>query len=247
MYTPLHCIALRTVRHSDSRAILTAWSSELGRVSIGMPDGKGREATRRRALTMPLSLFEAVADVRPGREILSVRDMRPMSGSPASGAPGPARTMLHFFLAEVLDRLLRQSVPDPLLSDYVFGSIRRLGRLSSPAGAANFHLVFLFGLTRFLGIAPDTAVPAGSEPDKLIFDMRDATFRRTPPRHPLFHSGQEAAAVALLGRLTFDNMHIAHFTRDERARILDGIIDYYRLHLTPPGDLRSLEVLRQLS
>ena len=176
MFTPLHCIALHTVRHSDTRSILTAWSAELGRISIGMPDGKGREAARRRALTMPLAMFEAVGDVRPGRDIISVRDLRPSAGSPASAPPTPARTMLQLFLADALDRILRQSAPDPLLSDFIFDSLRRLARLSRPTALANFHIVFLFRMARFLGIAPDTDIPAGASPEKMIFDLREASF-----------------------------------------------------------------------
>ncbi|MDE6310404.1 MAG: DNA repair protein RecO C-terminal domain-containing protein [Muribaculaceae bacterium] len=246
MYTTLHCIALRTVRHSDSRAILTAWSAERGRVAIAMPDGKGREAARRRALTMPLALFECVADLRPGKDILTVRDLRPSPGSPAAAAPGPARTMLHLFLAEALDRLLRESSPQPLLGEYLFGSLRRLGRMVRPASLANYHIVFLFRLARFLGVAPDISLPAGAEPSHMYFDLRDARFRASLPAHPLFLAGEEAAAVALLGRLDFNNMHLARFSREERARILDAILDYYRLHLTAPGELRTADVLRQL-
>ncbi len=246
MYTPLHCIALRTVRHSDSRAILTAWSAERGRIAVALPDGKGREAVRRRALTMPLAMFECIADLRPGKDILTVRDLRPSPGSPAAAAPGPARTMLHLFLAEALDRLLRESAPQPLLADYLFDSLRRLGRMARPAALANFHIVFLFRLARFLGVAPDISVPAGSDASRLYFDLRDARFRASLPAHPLFLAGDEAAAVALLGRLDFENLHLAHFTREERARILDGILDYYRLHLTAPGELRTADVLRQL-
>ncbi len=246
MFTPLHCIALHTVRHSDTRSILTAWSAELGRISIGMPDGKGREAARRRALTMPLAMFEAVGDVRPGRDIISVRDLRPSAGSPASAPPTPARTMLQLFLADALDRILRQSAPDPMLSDFIFDSLRRLARLSRPTALANFHIVFLFRMARFLGIAPDTDIPAGASPEKMIFDLREASFRPTLPAHTLFYAGADAAAVRLVGRLTFDNMHLARFTRDERSHITDAIIDYYRLHLTPSGSIRSLDILKTL-
>lgn len=246
MYTPLHCIALRTVRHSDSSAILTAWSAERGRVAIALPDGKGREAARRRALTMPLALFEGVAQLRPGKEILHVRDLRPSPGSPAAAAPGPARTMLHLFLAEALDRLLRESSPEPLLAEYLFGSLRRLGSLERPAALANYHMVFLFRLARFLGVAPDTSLPAGARAEQMIFDIRDARFRHSIPAHPLFYGGEEARAVALLGRMDFDNMHRFRFSREERARILDAILEYYHIHLLPPGELRSPEILRSL-
>ncbi|MDE6277809.1 MAG: DNA repair protein RecO C-terminal domain-containing protein [Muribaculaceae bacterium] len=246
MYTPLHCIALRTVRHSDTRAILTAWSAERGRVAIALPDGKGREAARRRALTMPLAMFEGVAQLRPAQDILQLRDLRPSPGSPVAAAPGPARTMLHLFLAEVLDHLLRESAPEPLLADYLFSSLRILGSLSHPTALANYHIVFLFRLARFLGVAPDMTVPAGSRPEQLIFDLRDARFRHSLPSHPLFYSGPEAKAVAILDIMNFQNMHRFHFSRDERSRILDAILEYYRIHLLPPGDLRSPDILRQL-
>lgn len=245
MFTPLQCIALRTVRSGESRAILSAWSREAGRVSLGLADGKGREAARRRALTMPLSLFEAVADVRPGREIMNVRDLRPLGTGTA--APGAALTLVRLFLADVLDSLLRQGASDPALSDFLFSSIQRMPALKSPTTIANFHLIFLFRLARFLGIAPDTAVPAGADPDTLVFDLRDACFRTSLPAHPLFYTGPEAAAARLLGRLDFDTMRVARFSREERARILDAIIDYYHLHLSSVSLTRSLEVLRQFS
>ena len=65
MYESLHCLALRTVRHDDRTSILSAWTAECGRVGISMPAGTGREAQRRRALTMPLAIFEGVVVSRP--------------------------------------------------------------------------------------------------------------------------------------------------------------------------------------
>lgn len=249
MYTPLHCISLRTIRHSDSRAILSAWSAELGRVAIGMPDGKGREASRRRALTMPLATFECVADIRPGREIINVRDVKPSVGSPAMATPNPSRQMTSMFLAETLDAVLRQSGQDSLLSDYLFSSLSTFGQLRHPVALANFHLVFLTGLTRFLGIVPDTNLPSGMTPGDVgaVFDLRNACFRKSIPSHPLYICGDEAMAVHILGRLTYANMHRARFTRQERVQILDGILNYYRLHLSAPAkDLQSLTILRGL-
>lgn len=247
MYIPLNCIALRTVHHSDSRSILTAWSRERGRVSLSMPDGAGREARRRRALTMPLGLFEVVADERPGREIFGTRDLRALPGSPAAASPGPAKAMLCLFLADFLDRLLRTSAPDPLLSDFLFESLRALGQASRPAAIANFHIVFLFRLSRFLGIGPDMSLPAGARPAAMIFDMREGRFRTSIPAHPLFYAGEDSAAAKLLSRMSYSNMHRVRMERSQRARLLDAVIEYYGIHLSTPGVIQSLEVLRQLS
>ena len=92
MLTHLNCIALRTVKYSDRNNILTAYSREMGRVALLMSAGGSREAVRRRAVTMPLTPFECIADVRPGRDIYNVREPRallPLHGlhsNPVKGA-----------------------------------------------------------------------------------------------------------------------------------------------------------------
>ncbi len=80
----LHCLALRHVAVSDSRSLLSAWSRELGRITLAFPSATSREGRRRRALTPPMALFEGVAEVRPGREVLAMRDLSPQAGSVAT-------------------------------------------------------------------------------------------------------------------------------------------------------------------
>ncbi|MDE7154739.1 MAG: recombination protein O N-terminal domain-containing protein, partial [Muribaculaceae bacterium] len=58
MLRPVKCIILRTVRYNDKSSIVTVYSRELGRMSFVSPAGASREATRRRALLMPLSVID---------------------------------------------------------------------------------------------------------------------------------------------------------------------------------------------
>ena len=46
--------------------------------------------------------------------------------------------------------------------------------------------------------------------------------------------------------MTFAGLNHFRFNRDERNRVLDTIIAYYRLHNSTIGTLRSPEVLKQL-
>ena len=52
--------------------------------------------------------------------------------------------------------------------------------------------------------------------------------------------------IHLLSRMTFSNMRLFRFSRDERNRMLDVIISYYRLHNAAIGTLRSPDILKQL-
>lgn len=241
MYTGVHCIALRTVKHSDSKNILSVWCRELGRVSMLVPAGAGREARRRRALSTPLSTFEGECDIRPGRDLLTVRDVRPMAGSLAL-CSDPAKSLAAVFLAEALDLLLRRSERDDTLSDFLFGSLERFSELASASATANFHLVFLYLLTGPLGIAPDVAEWRRG----YVFDMRDGVFRHSAPAHADFLTPAEAAELARIDRLNYRNMHLWRLDHNGRNEILDRLLRYYAIHLAPLTALKSLDVLRSL-
>lgn len=241
MYTNIHCISLRTVKHSDSKNILSVWSRELGRVSMLVPAGPGREARRRRALSSPLSTFEGECDVRPGRDLLTVRDVRPMAGSMALNVQ-PSKNPVAVFLAEALDLLLRRSERDDTLSDFLFGSLSVFASLEQAVAVANFHLVFLYRLAGPLGIAPDVTEWRRG----YVFDMRDGVFRATAPSHADFLLPHEAEALVWLDRLHYRNMYRWRTDHSTRNEILDRILRYYAIHLAPLTALKSLEVLRAL-
>lgn len=245
MYRPLHCISLRRVRYDDRRSILTAWSAEAGRVSLIVPDGAGREAARRRALTQPLALFEGQVDMRPGREILSMRDLRP-SAIMAGLAADPAKTLVALFVAEVLERALRESAPDDTLWRYLTAAIAVLDRMPPGPGAANFPPIFLYHLAGCLGIAPD----AGAWREGLAFDLAGARFAHAPglpgaaARDIL--TPEQAAWIPRLARLTLRGGRLLPLSRALRREMLDIILRYYTLHHTPLDNLRSLPVLTQI-
>lgn len=240
MRRQLHMITLRTVRHTDKSSILTAYSRELGRVAFAVPAGTGREASRRRALLMPLGLVECVADIRPGREIHMMHD--PRAVMPLHGLrSNPVKSAIGVFVAEVLGLVLRDGPPDGPLYEYVYRNVVVLDALPG-VGIANFHLCFLYGLGRFLGIEPDVA----DYRDGMIFDMVDGCFRMTQPLHRHFLDSAASRAVVALSRMTLENMHVFKMSRQQRNDLLNGVLDYYSLHYTALNGLRSLDVLREL-
>ena len=242
MYQTLHCIALRTGRYSDSKNILSAWSRELGRVALVLPAGASREARRRRALTVPLAAFEGECDVRPGRDLLTVRDFRPADVSIALKSD-PYKSLTAVFLAEVLDLMLSRADADETLSDYLFSAIRVLASTTHPTAVANFHLVFLFHLAAPLGIAPDTSEWSPG----MVFDMRDAMLRHTPPPHSDYLGPADTEGLSRLPRITFANMHRWLLSSADRGIILNHILRYYGIHMAPLTSLHSLDILRSLN
>ena len=56
----------------------------------------------------------------------------------------------------------------------------------------------------------------------------------------------DTMAFVHLLRLDYDTMYLFDVNRQQRNDILNHIIKYYKLHLAEFGDLRSLDVLREL-
>lgn len=241
MYENLHCIALRTIKYDDRRSIVTAWSAERGRVSLTVPDGAGREARRRRALTMPLCLFEGVADIKPGAELVGMRDVRP-SAVLSDMVCNPSKALVAMFLAEVLERLLRTASPEPGLTEFVFGGALRLDAMTSARGIANFPILFMYKLGRHLGIEPDGSTIGPGR----VFDMQGGRWRVTAPTDSRWLDTPEAHGAALLHRMSFEASERLALPRQWRRKALELILEYYGMHYTSLASLRSLQVAMQV-
>lgn len=241
MNTHLHCIALRSTAVSDSRTLLSVWTREHGRLTLAFPAGSSREGRRRRALALPMAMFEGSADVRPGREIISMRDFLPMPGSLAVAVPEVPRLMVATFLAEVLDSLLRRSAPDKSLSDFLFASAQALAAIPAE-DVPNFHLVFLARFTRPAGIMPDL----GGCSRMAVFDMRDACYRSSAPMHSDYIEAGPARLVRTLVMADYGNMGHIKLTRQQRREALGHILAYLSIHMGALPPLRSLDVLHSL-
>ncbi len=228
------------MRYSDSRSILSAYSLEQGRISFLMPAGAGREAGRRKALLMPLSVVECVADIKPGREIHNMREPQSMVQLTSLRA-NPLKNAMTAFLAEFLSMILRESQTDPALFQFVRTSVEALEAIES-SKVANFHLCFLIRLCRFIGIEPDW----DSYTSGKLFDISAGIFRTSAPMHRNFLSPEESKYAHLLSRINYRNMHRYRLNRHSRRELLDQITHYYSMHYAGLSSMKSLEVLATL-
>ncbi len=238
MYQTLDCIALKTVRYNDRHDIISVYTRQAGRVSFALSSPTGREGRRRRALMMPLGRFACVADLRPGREIHTMREVT-AHPSPAAVATDPIRSIIALFVTDLLNCVLTEPLPDAAMFDYIE---RAVERLHTSRAIANYPVCFVFGLLQSLGIEPDyTAYTPGA-----FLDLIGGTYTTMPPMHGKWLDSATSAAAARLQRMTFANMHCYRLTRAERNTILDRQLEYLSLHHSRLQSLTSLAILREL-
>ncbi len=238
----MELIALRTVRYNDKNSILSAFTAERGRVSLLVSASGSKEARRRRALLMPLSIVDAEIDFKPGRDIYDLRDVRPL-GSPLSIISSPVKSSIAIFITDFLNSILRQESADPQLFDFLRQEILALETIDNDK-AVNSHIGMLCRLSRFMGIQPDV----GSYRKGAFFDMADGVWRTSPPLHNAWLDQKESRiAYIAMSRMATPLCHLPTLLnrRMVRNRAIDILIEYYTAHFTKLH-LPSLDVLREM-
>ena len=239
MLTKTQAIVLHSLKYGESRLIVDMFTRAFGRQSFIVSIPKTTKSKIKKQFFQPLTLLEIETDIRPKLQLQKLNDVRLLT--PFASIPfEPDKLAISLFVAEFLYYALRSEQRNELLYDYLENSIMWLD--GQPANFANFHLVFLLRLTRFLGFYPNL----DDYEDGDYFDLRESEFMRQPPVHRDFLHPEEAQKVQLMMRMDFATMHLFRMSHDDRNRLLEVSIKYYRLHLPDFPEMKSIEVLQAL-
>ena len=232
-------IILHVTPYNDIYSIVHVYTEVFGRTSYLVSRHRKRKSLVSYALFMPLSVIEMEVEHLKTREIQRVKETKicyPLINIPSH----PVKNTIALFLAEVLYRIIRPVETDPKLFAYLNDSIRYLEILEQ--GIANFHLVFLIHLARFLGVFPNTESYAPG----VFFDLLNGEFISHIPNHPHYLNEAESVVFSRLLRLNYENIALYSFSRKERTTIIQHILEYYRLHFTDFPEIKSLAVMQSL-
>lgn len=239
MYESLNGVVLNVIKYNDRHNIAHVYTNKHGKMSFLVGQGSTAAARMRTAMFMPLSLLRFEARIVPGRELCTLHDVHRAHVLSEIYA-NPFKNAVAMFVCEVLSHTIQEHEQNDALFRYISTSVRLLEGMS--VGVANFHICFLYHLGAFLGIEPDVE----SYREGYWFDMSDGVCVSSPRAGSRNLNPQEAWVIKLLSRMSFANLHHFKFNREDRDRMLDVIISYYRLHNSTMGTLKSPEILKQL-
>lgn len=236
-------IVLHMLRYDDNQIIVDIFTESRGNVSFLVRMPRSRHSKVHSVLLRPLAILELDFDYRPQHGLQRIREMR--VAMPFVSLPyHPVKCALALFLAEFLHYSLRNEGGNPSLFHYLTYGLRWLDEASE--GLANFHLVFLMRMSRFMGFWPNVDEAVGVPSGTCVFDMREGVLSRSVPMHDDYLRRDEARLVPLFLRMDYGTMHRLAMNRSQRNRVLDVIIEYYRLHVPEIPDMKSVAVLRDM-
>lgn len=232
-------IVLRTVKFNDTSLIVDLFTEAYGYMSFVGKVTRSRRQGMSNAFWQPLSMLEFQAEVRTVGKLPRPYDVGfyyKYGNIPLS----PQKTAIVLFIAEFLSASLREEKQNTPLYRYVEHSLQWFDEARFPSAIANFHLVFLMHLSRFMGIYPNLESPAR------YFDLLSATYQENQPLHPNYIEKEEAAVIPLLFRMNYFTAHLFKLSSMQRHRILEILNSYYRQHVPNFPELKSLEVLHEV-
>jgi DNA repair protein RecO (recombination protein O) len=207
-------IVLNHIRYGDSSLIVHLYTERLGRQSVFVKGAYGRKSQMKAALFQPLYLIETEIHHRLSREmqkISNVRLLQPFHDILLH----PVKNAVALFLAEILAKTLREEEANHELFDFLSKSIQTFNLMEK--AAANFHLVFLVHLTRYLGFYPNLKEIAENLP-----------------------------LAAQLAHLSFEQIEMLKINRLQRNYLTEYLLSYYALHVENFGKIRSFTVLQHV-
>ena len=230
-------IIMSTLRYGESSLIVHAYTEQWGRLTLMLKGVRKPGKRGRVGMFQPLHMLELDVYYRENREMQWIRDVA-FSGDVPGMQHDVVKSTQALFLGEVLVKTIGEEERNPELFGFLAESVRYFGSLQE--ASPSFHLVFLFRLTRHLGFYPRNNF---SERNR-YFNLSAGDFGSVPETTDL-------EGEALLGRQwhscftnEYNTADQAFTNHDQRNRMLDALLRFYRLHHAARGELRSLEVLR---
>ncbi len=231
-------IVLKTTNYSESSLVAQIYTEAFGTQSYLITGARKPKAKIKANILQPLHLLEIVATHKDNGSLQRIAEAQqtPLLREIPYDI---IKSSLALFLNEILYKILKEQESDPYLFEFIHQSIRWLDE--THLNLANFHLVFLIKLTRFLGFYPITSKQALP-----YFNLHEATFSNNLPEHPRVLQEPHTSIFRKLIESEYSNCDRIKMSAADRQFLLEKLLDFYRLHRTDFREVKSLYILEEI-
>lgn len=235
-------VVLGSVLYNDHTRFVHIYTEKFGKMSykISTSVKRSKKSQQQKLMFSPMSLLELDVKHSEASEIHQIKDATLLSSPLALGSGDPTKYAQCLYIAELLDRSIREIERNPKLWDFIVNSIDILYLMDGDTD--NFHLLFTAKLLIPLGFSIDTTEYTKG----MQFDMIEGLFSSGSINHGYYLNSVSAEYLYKLLSSDFDRLGEIELSHNERHIMLDILLAYLKLHIPEIGDLKSLEVLKAL-
>lgn len=229
-------IILQNIKYGDKKLILKIFTRQQGLITFNAIASKSPAAKIKTAATLPLQLVELSFNSKPNKEIQQLSESNLLYVFAEVSKDFNKLTVAQF-LNEILIKCIKEQHPNEELFDFIVSSYKWFNE--SGSNYNNFHICFLFELSKYLGFEPHD----NSNKENIYFDTREGKFTSYSLSFPLGFDKDQSQNFKKI----FDaNLLGKPLGRAERNELLECLLAYYKMHVAGFNDLRSYAVLKEL-
>lgn len=216
-------IVLNYLKYSETSIITRIYTDEFGLQSYIVNGVRSKNSRTRIALFQPLTLLDMVVYHKQTsglQRISEVKCLYPFQTIPFH----LTRSAIAIFMAEILNKTLKEEASNKELFDYLLYTIQRLDHQEKDI--ENIHVKFLIDLSGYLGFMPST-------PD----DILNSGFVK-----PCTDEEKDFLDKMIKAREP-DQVKTGNSVR---RKALEYLIDFYAAHIGNFGNVNSIKVLKEV-
>lgn len=218
-------LVLNFTEYRETSIIVRIFTEEFGLQSYienGVRTSKGKGKI---ALFQPLTLLEMVVYHKPEKTLSRISEAR--CPKPFYHIPTDIRkTTIAIFLSEILSLTLKEHTENKPLFAFISESLEQLEEME--AAVENFHLCFMINLSHYLGFGPASSQDISGQ-------LRQEGI--------LLDKASEDILQHLILNKSAENLIIS---RSQRGKVLDFMIDFYRLNIDTIQTIKSVAILKEI-
>ncbi|MFV0565033.1 MAG: DNA repair protein RecO [Flavobacteriaceae bacterium] len=230
-------IVLSKLKYGDNDLIVKCYTQQKGVLSFMVKRVfKIGKASAKIAYFQPLSQLNLIIDFHEKRTLHTIKDIK-TENIYATLHTNVLKSAIVMFLSEVLVGVLNEEEPNEALYTYLETALLWL---DAQTEFANFHLLFLLNLTKYLGFYPDTEYI-----DYPFFNLEEGKFTLKETRKHTLKNEEITLLKTLLG-MKFVALSKVKLNAKQRRSFLSIMLVYYELHLGGLKTPKSLQIFNQL-
>lgn len=213
-------IVFRFTKFQETSIIVTIFTELFGLQSYIVNGVRSKSSKNKIALYQPLTLLNLVVYHRENANIERIKEISCLHPY-GTLATDIRKSTLAIFINELLNKTVREESHAGEIFNFICDSLIILDQLES--GFENFHLLFMLKLSRYLGFG--------------VHNVNEIVGGKTTDQET------EEVLERLLGAEYDSPLRISNM---QRRTILDLLVKFYHEHMEQLGEIRSLQVLREV-
>lgn len=229
-------IVFQTIKYGEADLIAKCFTEKSGlKTYLLRRILKSKKGKLKTSLFQPLTQLEIVANHKDKGNLEYMREAKILHPY-HSLHTDVVKSSVVFFLAEMLRNSVKEEEANPALYQFLENT---LNWFDAHEKIANFHLLFLLKLTKYLGFYPDNSQ------NDAYFNLLDGTFQPVETNEYCIRHENLDLLKRLLG-INFDELLAIKLNQFTRSGFLNMLLEYYELHLPGFKKPKSLSVLNEI-